>query len=174
MENINLETGSVLLLRLLFPELFIKMRLIRLTFRTLSTEFGRLQVPIFRFRLECGAASLFEGISNLEDETTTLRIGMSAASHPVKYRHISEVRIPQIHCCKSLTTSMIIILLFRYNFIKSLHQNVYNIQPLKCRVKTTYVGNNYTRRTFVYTHGKYFEEKSGNSHTMMMMMMLFH
>jgi len=82
MENIKLETGSVLLLRVLWPELFIKIRVIRLTFRTLSTEFGRLQVPILRFRLGCGAASLYEEISNLEDETTTLWIGMSATSHP--------------------------------------------------------------------------------------------
>jgi len=108
MENVKLETGSVPLLRFLCPELFIKIRLIRLTFRTLSTEFGRLQAPILRFRLGCGAASLYEGISNLEDETIMFCMGMSAANHPVKHRHIPEVRRPQIHCCKSLSTSTIV------------------------------------------------------------------
>ena len=178
MENIKLENSSVLLLRVLCPELFIKMRLIRLTFRTLSTEFGRLQVPILSFRLGCGAASLFEGISNLgrwDHHIVYRNVGRQSPSE-ASPGHIPEVRRPQIHCCKSLSTSMIIILFFMYNFMKSLHQNLRSVRPLKS-VKTTYVRNNYIRRTLVYTHGKYFDEKSGNSHTttmIMMMIMMLH
>jgi hypothetical protein len=149
--------------RFLCPELFIKKRLIRLTVRTLS-----LSLVVFKSWFWGSAWDVALRHSMKAFRTLKMRPARCVSKYRppmIQWSIATSQRCGHlIHLFKSRSTSTIIILFSRYNLFKSLHQNLHSIQSWNV-VSAQH-------RLAVPTCGAhwYFEEKSGNLHTMMMMM----